>query len=95
MPSAPRGKATLRLAVATNNNSQIDVMVNGQQAGQISGLLSESSIGRNANRGIWFEHEVAFDASMLKPGANTLTLNLTGGSIIYDYLRLELDESAN
>lgn len=95
MPNAPRGKATLRLGIATNNNGRIDVSVNGIQTTTLDGMYSESSIGRNANRGIWFEKEVPFDASMLKAGPNTLTLTLSSGAIIYDYLRLELDDAAN
>lgn len=94
LPSAPKGKATLRVGVATNNNANVAIAANGQQVGQLSGMLSESSIGRNANRGIWFEKEVAFDASTLKAGRNDVTLTLSSGGIIYDYLRLELDENA-
>lgn len=94
MPTAPRGKATLRLGIATNNTQQIIVSVNGQEAGRLDNLPTESSIGRNANRGIWFEREVPFEATMLKAGANTVTLTIAGGGVIYDYLRLELDDGA-
>jgi rhamnogalacturonan endolyase len=94
MPAAPRGKATLRIALAAAGSNQITVAVNGQPAGELSGFWTDSSIGRNAIRGIWHEYEVPFNAAMLKPGANTLTLTVgAGGGVIYDYLRLELDEN--
>jgi len=39
---------------------------------------------------------LAFDTSMLKAGKNALTLTIPAGSlgsgVMYDYLRLELDE---
>jgi hypothetical protein len=94
MPAAPKGVATLRIGIATNNTGMIAVNVNGQEAGRLTQLPTESSIGRNANRGIWFEREVPFDASMLKAGENKITLIVNNGGVIYDYLRLELDESA-
>jgi rhamnogalacturonan endolyase len=41
---------------------------------------------------------VPFDASLLKQGDNVLTLTVPAGpvnnGVIYDYLRLELDEAA-
>ena len=52
----------------------------------------------NGIQGIWYEREVAFAASMLKAGTNTIVLTVPAGPVtaglIYDYLRLELDESA-
>jgi rhamnogalacturonan endolyase len=47
---------------------------------------------------MWYEREVPFDATLLKAGANTLTLTVPEGAVSdgveYDYLRLELDENA-
>lgn len=95
LPAAPKGKATLRFGVATNNNANVAVKVNDAAAGQLNQMPSDSGIGRNGIQGIWFERELAFDASLMKPGKNTLTLTVNGGGIIYDYIRLELDENAN
>ena len=57
----------------------------------------DGAITRHSIRGLWYEREVAFDAALLKPGANALTLTVPAGpvnnGVIYDYLRLELDES--
>jgi rhamnogalacturonan endolyase len=46
----------------------------------------------------WEERTVPFDATLLKAGTNVLKLTNTGRNwtegVLYDYLRLELDESA-
>lgn len=96
-PSAPHGKATLRVAICGGGAREIGVAVNGQPAGRIDRLLVDGAITRHSIRGLWYEREVAFDAAMLKPGANVLTLTVPAGpvnnGVIYDYLRLELDDS--
>jgi hypothetical protein len=52
----------------------------------------------NAVQGIWYEREVPFDATLLRAGTNNLTLTVPAGPLsggmIYDYLRLELDDLA-
>lgn len=59
----------------------------------------DGAITRHSIQGLWYEREVAFDAAMLQPGKNTLTLTVPAGpvnnGVIYDYLRLELDEGTN
>jgi rhamnogalacturonan endolyase len=96
--AAPRGRATLRVAICGGGAREIAVAVNGQPAGRIKRLLVDGAITRHSIRGLWYEREVAFDAALLKPGANTVTLTVPAGpvnnGVIYDYLRLELDESA-
>ena len=57
-----------------------------------------ATINRDGIGGYWSEHDLGFDASLLQAGTNVMQLTvpagpLTGG-IIYDYLRLELDENA-
>jgi rhamnogalacturonan endolyase len=98
LPAAPHGKATLRLAIATSNTREIAVTVNNQDAGRVDQLANDSAIGRNGISGIWYERELAFNASLMKQGNNVLTLTVPEGGltsgVIYDYLRLELDESA-
>jgi rhamnogalacturonan endolyase len=97
LPSAPRGKATLRVAIAGGGARQIDVAMNGQPAGKIE-RLADSGISHNGILGIWREHEVPIDTSLMKAGTNVLKLIMPAGQVnlgvIYDYLRLELDESA-
>jgi rhamnogalacturonan endolyase len=97
LPAAPRGKATLRLALCAASTRTIDVSVNGKPAGPIDRLPGgDATIPRHGIRGIWYEREVPFDAALMKQGTNVLTLTVPAGpvnnGVIYDYLRLELDE---
>ena len=84
--------------MATNNTQGITITVNDHKAGVLENLPTDSSIGRNGVQGIWFETEVPFDASLMKQGTNVMTLTVpvsgANNGIIYDYLRLELDENA-
>jgi rhamnogalacturonan endolyase len=46
---------------------------------------------------VWQEQTLKFDAARLKAGTNVLQLTVPAGELtsggVYDYLRLELDES--
>ncbi|HVT82454.1 MAG TPA: polysaccharide lyase family protein, partial [Phycisphaerae bacterium] len=98
LAAAPKGKATLRIAFCTASAQTLEVAVNDQPAGQLTRLASngDSTIVRHNIQGIWFERELPFDAALMKQGANSLTLTVPGGSlnngVIYDCVRLELDE---
>lgn len=98
LPDAPSGTATLRVAICGTGAHLIEVSVNDKPAGQIDHLIGDGTITRHGNHGIWYERELAFDASLMKQGANVLTLTVPAGpvndGIMYDYLRLELDENA-
>jgi rhamnogalacturonan endolyase len=96
LPKAPTGgKAHLRLALASTSTKQLDVFVNDQPAGTVDHLFTDGAIARNGLMGIWGEHDVAFDESLLKPGANVIKLVVPAGpltaGVIYDYLRLEVE----
>jgi rhamnogalacturonan endolyase len=58
--------------------------------------MTDGAITRHSIQGLWYERDVTFDAALLKSGANVLKLTVPAGPInngvIYDYLRLELDE---
>jgi len=99
LPHAPRGKATLRLAICGTGARQIEVAVNGQAAGQVALPAGDGAIARHSIQGIWYERELAFDAALMRQGTNVLKLVVPEGPInngvIYDYVRLELDESAS
>ena len=60
--------------------------------GTIDGVISRHQV-----QGLWYEREFRFDASLLREGDNQLVLTIPAGSnnsgAVYDYLRLELDES--
>ena len=98
MPSVPKGRATLRVAICGTGGRTIDVTVNGSPAGQIALMGSDVVINRQGSQGIWYEREVPFDAALLKQGENILTLTVPAGpvnnGVLYDYLRLELNESS-
>jgi rhamnogalacturonan endolyase len=94
MPTAPAGKATLRLGLCGVSARSIQIGVNGQTAGTITGLVYNATLNRDGIAGSWVEKNLAFDAALLTAGDNTLTLTIPGGGvtsgIIYDYLRLEI-----
>lgn len=92
-----RGKAVLRLALCGTGARDLAVTVNGEPAGTLERLPGDGTIARHGIQGIWYERELEFEASLLKPGPNTLTLTVPAGPVtnglLYDYLRLELDEA--
>jgi rhamnogalacturonan endolyase len=98
MPTAPKGKATLRVAICGTGARAVVVTVNDKPAGQVNLMGADTVITRQGSQGIWYEREVAFDASLMTQGANVMTLTVPAGpvnnGVLYDYLRLELDESA-
>jgi rhamnogalacturonan endolyase len=99
LPEAPRGKATLRLAFAgSSGRGGVQVSVNDQSAGGTGALPVTGVMHRDGIRGYWFERSVPFDATLLKAGPNVVKLtNPARGwvdGVLYDYLRLELDEAA-
>jgi len=99
LAQAPRGKATLRLAICgSRGRGGVDVAVNDKSAGNTGRLLDSGVMHRDGIRGYWEEKDVVFDASFLKAGTNVMKLTNTGRAwtdgILYDYLRLELDEMA-
>jgi rhamnogalacturonan endolyase len=99
LAEAPHGQATLCLAFAGSpGRDGIEVSVNDKSAGGTGPLPATGVMHRDGIRGYWFERDVAFDAALLKAGTNVIRLrnparNWTEG-VLYDYLRLELDESA-
>jgi rhamnogalacturonan endolyase len=98
LPDAPHGKATLRLAICGVGTRSLTVEMNDHSIGNVSNLVYNGTINRDGIGGYWMEHNVSFDASLMKTGANVLKLTIPAGGltsgILYDYLRLELDENA-
>ncbi|HTL74372.1 MAG TPA: polysaccharide lyase family protein [bacterium] len=98
LSSAPRGKATLRLALCGVGTRSLNGIMNDHDIGTINNLTYNATINRDGIGGLWCERDLVFDAALMKAGTNTLELTIPGGSltsgIIYDYLRLELDENA-
>ncbi|HEU5396810.1 MAG TPA: polysaccharide lyase family protein [Verrucomicrobiae bacterium] len=98
LTNAPRGRAILRLAICGVGTRTLTATLNGQPIGAVTNLLYNATINRDGIGGTWGEHDLAFDASLMKSGENQLQLTVPPGGltsgIMYDYLRLELDESA-
>ena len=98
LPKAQHGLATLRLAFAGTEARSLAVAVNDKQVGLIANLPNTSAIHRDSDRGFWEEKDLAFDASLLQQGINTVRLTVPAGPVMsgvqYDYLRIEVDPSA-
>jgi rhamnogalacturonan endolyase len=101
-----QGVAAFRVALAgVNTIHQLAVAVNGRSAGAIGGggpdngpLITTNSIRYNSDQGLSQLRTLKFDAAMLKPGENSMTLTVPGGDlqsgVVWDYLRLELNQPA-
>jgi rhamnogalacturonan endolyase len=97
MDKAPKGQATLRVALAgSDGNGGLAVGVNGASVGTIR-HISTNALRYNTDKGIWRQYTQPFDAALLKPGENEMTLTVPAGDlttgVVYDYLRLELAEN--
>jgi rhamnogalacturonan endolyase len=92
-----RGNAILRAGICGVGARHVFVFVNGKAAGDLAPLLYNATINRDGIQGTWSEHDVVFPASMLHKGDNEIALRIPGGNvtsgIIYDDLRLELDQT--
>ncbi len=97
LAKATTGVAALRLALAGADTQQFIIGVNGQPTAVLR-PLSTNALRYNTNKSVWQEQTLKFDAALLKAGANTITLTVPAGEltsgVVYDYLRLELDEGA-
>jgi len=98
LPDAPPGWATLRLAICGVGTRSLTVDLNDQFIGSVSNLVYNATINRDGIGGYWAEHDLEFNAALMKQGKNVLALTVPAGGlmngIIYDYLRLELDAHA-
>jgi rhamnogalacturonan endolyase len=91
----PSGKATLRFGLDGVSTRTLGITVNGKDAGTMSDLFGAgASMIRDGIEGTWIEKDFNFDASLLKPGANTIVFTVPAGGvangICYDVVRLEV-----
>ncbi len=95
MDDAPHGLAALRVALAGANAYELAVSVNGRSVGAIYPKRTDA-IRYNTNKSVWYQYVLEFDAGRLKNGWNDLQLTVPAGDltsgVVYDYLRLELNE---
>jgi rhamnogalacturonan endolyase len=98
LTNAPQGKAVLRLAFAGAGTRWLGATMNTNSIGNITNLVQNSAIHRDGITGTWIERDLTFDAKLMHSGTNTLELTVWPGpltaGVMYDYLRLELDEKA-
>jgi rhamnogalacturonan endolyase len=94
---AAQGTVTLRLAICGARGGPVDVAVNGQSIGSTGELPESGVMHRDGIRSAPLtERNLKFDAALLKPGENVIALTKhvrtwTDG-VLYDYVRLELEE---
>ncbi len=98
LEKAEHGQAVLRIALAgADGTGGLAVGVNGTRVGIIRPVAT-NALRYNTDTGVWGQYAQAFDAGLLKSGENSLTLTVPAGEltsgVVYDYLRLELNESA-
>jgi rhamnogalacturonan endolyase len=98
LPEAPHGTATLRLAICGVSAREIAATINDKPMGAVTNLMYNATIDRDGIGGSWCERDLVFDGTMMKAGENSLKLTVPSGGltsgIMYDYLRLELNEGA-
>jgi rhamnogalacturonan endolyase len=98
MNRSAQGQAALRVALAgSDGGGGLAVGVNGRNVGTIQ-TISTNALRYNTDKGVWREYTQPFDASLLRQGENAMTLTVPAGEltsgVVYDYLRLELNENA-
>jgi len=98
MDRAGKGLAALRVALAgSDGTGGLAVAVNGKPVGTIR-TIPTNALRYNTDRGVWREYVEKFDGALLKAGDNEMQLTVPEGDltsgVVYDYLRLELDENA-
>jgi rhamnogalacturonan endolyase len=96
MGKTSKGQAALRIALAGADGGGLAIAVNGKSVGSIR-PVGTNALRYNTDRGVWREYLQNFDAALLQPGENEMTLTVPAGEltsgVVYDYLRLELDEN--
>jgi rhamnogalacturonan endolyase len=103
-----KGTAALRVAFAGVNGMRagLPVTLNGQSIGAVGDgsspinqrLINTDAIRYNTDKGLWQQRTLKFDATLLHAGENVMTFTVPAGDlstgVVWDYLRLEVDESA-
>jgi rhamnogalacturonan endolyase len=102
MPKATKGDAVLRIALAGAdgggpNGSGLAIGVNGTDVGSIHPIAT-NALRYNTDKGVWYQYAQKFDASLLKPGENSVTFTVPAGDVttgvVWDYVRLELNDGS-
>jgi len=93
----PPGTATLRIAFAAAHKANLRVVVNDKDVADF-GVGTDNAMIRAGIHGQYSERDVRFDAALLKPARNTISLQQRAGgsnqkNVMYDCLRLEFEPS--
>ena len=60
--------------------------------------VATNALRYNTDKGVWYQYVQKFDASLLKPGENTMTFTVPAGDVttgvVWDYVRLELNDGS-
>jgi rhamnogalacturonan endolyase len=97
-PQAPGpGSAILRLALASTHNARLTIRVNDQAVDSFR-TAADNAMIRAGIHGQYSEQDTFFDAALLRAGQNKISLEQSAGgnvqkSVMYDCLRLELDQT--
>jgi len=91
------GTAVLRLAMASTHNAKLTIAVNNQVVDSFT-TPADNAMIRAGIHGQYSEQDTFFDASLLRPGQNTISLTQSAGgsnqkSVMYDCIRLEIDST--
>jgi rhamnogalacturonan endolyase len=109
MPKAVHGEAYLRVGLAGVNGLRegLPISVNGQSVGALGDgttpinarFINTDAIRYNTDKGLWQQRTLQFDASLLHAGENQMTFTVPAGDVstgvVWDYLRLELNDVAS
>jgi rhamnogalacturonan endolyase len=98
MDKTPKGNAFLRVALAgADGTGGLAVAVNDTSVGTIHPVPT-NALRYNTDTGVWEQYTQLFDAALLRPGENEVQLTVPAGEltsgVVYDYLRLELNEDS-
>ena len=89
------GEGVLTIGIAgQTNDPKLEVLLNDKSIGTVTTAGNSSALYRSAILGSsYYENKVLrFPASLLRQDNNTLTLRLTHGSIMYDVVKMEIDD---
>ena len=95
LPGAPTAgrQGRFYLALASSDSANLSVALNGTSIGTFSPANPTDAVVRLGSHGAFWDTQFLFNSNLLKAGANTLTIEdtSTGGTLEWDYLRLEVD----
>ena len=92
MDEVPDGQPVLTVATCSSRNTGgygLKVLVNGTLVETLDYSSDDSMVMRTHSYGKLIFNPITFDKSLLKVGANKITLEINSGAISYDFVQLE------